>query len=496
MRRRAMADHKTSGETPHDEARSRGRGSPVPTSATLAALTALFLAGALAVLASAAPPRLPRTPQDIAKSLSAGAHAQDCSSCHDLHGDSAPTPAARLLLGPDDNTFCERCHTVPWAGGSFGGGYLFAGSAHGAGPTMLWPGPDPPGRTEADAAGKCVNCHDPHGWTDASGEIPSLLLAREQNLCYACHDGAPAATNIRLDMEKPFRHPAPDYAGRHSGPLESMPADFGTSPVNRRHAECEDCHNPHAARHDRLAPVDPDESKVNLGVSRVRVVNGGPGAAPSYFFTAGADTLTTPVAEYQLCYKCHSSWTTQPSGQTDLARVLNPANPSFHPVEERGRNAGIDVGAFTTGWGPNSLVRCSDCHGSDNDLARGPHGSIYRYILRRAYTASPAQRTTQSDELCFLCHGYDTYANPGAAGSRLSASRFNPPAAMNGHAFHVDAERVPCYACHETHGSTSFPHLIARGRVPGLIGYTETLAGGTCTPTCHRSESYSVNYAR
>jgi hypothetical protein len=248
-------------------------------------------------------------------------------------------------------------------------------------------------------------------------------------------------------------------------------------------------------RHDRLAPAAPELSKNSLGVSRVRVANGAAGAVPSFFFTAGADPVTTPVAEYQLCFKCHSSWTTQPSGQTDLARVLNPANPSYHPVEAAGRNLGIDLRAFTTGWSPGSLTRCSDCDGSDSDLARGPHGSIYRYLLRRPYTASPAPRATQSDELCFLCHAYDTYANRDAAQSQQAASRFNAPAGK-GHAFHVGEESVPCYACHETHGSATYTHLMARGRTPGLIAYVESPTGGMCTPTCHGSETYSVNYAR
>ena len=68
---------------------------------------------------------------------------------------------------------------------------------------------------------------------------------------------------------------------RHRGPLESSPADFATSPEDRRHAECADCHDVHVASHDRPgSPAAPTLSRRNLGVSRVLVQNGGPGTRP------------------------------------------------------------------------------------------------------------------------------------------------------------------------------------------------------------------------
>jgi hypothetical protein len=233
-----------------------------------------------------------------------------------------------------------------------------------------------------------------------------------------------------------------------------------------------------------------------LGVSRVRVVNGGPGSLPAYSFSAGVDTLNTPLAEYQLCFKCHSSWTTQPVGQTDFARVLNPSNPSYHPVEEQGKDLGIASGAFVTGWSASSITRCGDCHGSDTGTTSGPHGSIYAAILKAAYTPSAAPHSMNSGEICFLCHTYGVYADNTTPPLTLAASRWNPAAADSGHAFHVGDQQVPCYACHVTHGSTSQPHLIATGRVPGIISYAETPTGGTCTPTCHGPATYSINYAR
>jgi predicted CXXCH cytochrome family protein len=362
--------------------------------------------------------------------------------------------------------------------------------------SMIWPGPEPPPRIEPDAPTKCLNCHDPHGWTDLYGTVPHLANAREEKLCLACHDGSPAQTNLAIDLSKPYRHPITDFRDRHQGPDESQPASFGTTPFNARHSECEDCHNPHLSRPDRTLPLGDGLSLTTLGVSRVSVFNGGAGTAPGFSFVAASDTLSGPPAEYELCFKCHSSWTRQPSAQTDLARVMNPNNPSYHPTEAVGANPAIDPMSFVPGWSAQSITRCGDCHGSDSGTLRGPHGSIYPAILKRDYVPSSAPRDMTSNELCFSCHSYDVYGNPSSPDAIRQASRFNKPQIDKGHAEHVGEEHVPCYACHATHGSTALPFLMVTGRNPGVSAYTKTAGGGTCTPTCHAPESYTVNYAR
>jgi predicted CXXCH cytochrome family protein len=402
------------------------------------------------------------------------------------------------LIGPDENALCDKCHDQPWSGGSYAGPWFYTGTSHSSSSGAIWPGPDPPPRIEVGAAGKCLNCHEPHGLADATGLVPALGLAREEKLCLTCHDGSPASTNIGVELAKPYRHPVADYTGRHQGPTESQPSDFGAAPQNNRHAECVDCHDPHVSGPDLGGPpAAPAPSRTTFGVSRVLVQNGGAGSLPSFQFAAGQDTLTTPIAEYQLCFKCHSSWTTQPTGQTDLAVQLNPANASYHPVEAAGADPNIAAGAFATGWSVSSLTRCDDCHGSDFVGApRGPHGSTYRYILKQSYIASSTTRTMTPDEICFSCHTHDAYANPAAGATVLGYSRFNQPGATMGHAEHVGQQGVPCYACHVTHGAPNQRHLLITGRSPGIISFTESPGGGTCQPTCHDAKSYTVNYAR
>jgi hypothetical protein len=168
-------------------------------------------------------------------------------------------------------------------------------------------------------------------------------------------------------------------------------------------------------------------------------------------------------------------------------------------VEAAGKNLNINANAFVAPWTASKLLYCTDCHTSDATglgAARGPHGSLYNYILKKDYRASSSQRTTGTTELCFDCHRYDTYANNSASNAVQGYSRFNPPTFSTGHGYHVGNKRYPCYGCHETHGSSTLPALMVVGRSPGLNAYTQTANGGTCTPTCHSQKSYTINYAR
>lgn len=484
----------------HESPRHPGHASTTSRPRVIGVATRVVALMLLAIVCIAAAPRSLRTPRDpdsIRKFLEGGLHAGECDRCHSMHGANQGTVYPNALVGPNDNAFCLSCHDTPWTNNSFAVEKLYLATGHGSSTAMIWPGPVPGVRVETDAATKCLNCHDPHGWADAQGAIPHLAIAREEKLCLTCHDGSPGHTNIASELNKPYRHPTATYDGRHTGASESLPSDFGASPLNQRHAECEDCHNPHVSRPD-LASVEGTNtaSKLTFGVSRVAVSNGPAGSRPIYSLLAASDSLTGPNAEYELCFKCHSSWTTQPAGQTDFAVVLNPANPSYHPVEDMGRNLNIRSQAFTPGWSATSITRCGSCHGSDFGGIAGPHGSTYAGLLRSPSPASPASRMVSSDELCFSCHSFDVYANPNSSSTTKSASRFNSPGVDKGHAEHVGEHDVPCYACHVTHGSTTLPNLLVTGRVPGLLTYTATASGGTCATTCHGSESYTANYAR
>lgn len=413
-----------------------------------------------------------------------------CGQCH-VDGNSA-AKYPKGLWRENDNELCFTCHRTANLSGGYPGLEVYEVSDHSTDARFVWPGPNPAPRWEAGAAGKCLNCHNPHGKADRTGLIPSMLVAREEQLCLTCHDGSPSVRDIARELRKPYNHPAMFNQGKHRADENGDPSAFSYRGGNR-HAECSDCHNSHAVTSDLLPPTSPTASNRNVRVGRVKVLNGGPGSIPLYDYRSAFDT-SAPVLEYEICFKCHSSYTQQPPGQRDLAQAFNTNNASYHPVQGQGKNLFIRADAFVSGRSAAGTIFCSDCHGSDDSNLRGPHGSQFESILVRSYEARSANRLTNRDELCFICHNYDTYVSP--SGFSQSASRFNAPAAPNGHAFHVGERNVPCYACHDSHGSPDFPALIVTGRSPGLVSFSVNPAGGTCLQTCHGSRAYQINYPR
>lgn len=395
----------------------------------------------------------------------------DCTQCHDHStGDRSVATNGYGLFTRDDNNLCFVCHALPSEDGVFPSGATWQQSSHAL------------ARRQGDA-GNCVACHDPHGVKDAKGVIPAMLAGRESDLCVKCHDGSRAA-DIRDQLTKPYWH-GMNARGSHDTHEGSDPAKFAAIPVQNRHVECSDCHNSHRAIKERLAPDAPAASSLLAGVSRIEVSNNGAGLAPRYTFRPADDP--SQANEYEICFKCHSGWTKQPAGQTDIALVTNPNNPSYHPIQAAGKNPKIDPNAFVNGYEADSIITCTACHGGDDPTVTGMHGSSYRSILKKA------SGTTAKDDICFSCHSYDVYGNATATQDVQRASRFN---AGVGHAFHAGAKSIACSSCHDTHGSTRLPFLIAKNRFPGITTYVQTPTGGTCTSSCHASQTYTITYPR
>ncbi len=414
-------------------------------------------------------------------------------SCKDCHVEtSSALKYPKGLRRENNNELCYACHQNEALSGVFPRPDIYETSDHRTNPRFIWPGPFPPARGEINAAGKCLSCHAPHGAKDRRGVIPSLLIVREEDLCLVCHGRGTAVTDIAREVRKPYSHLSNRNSGKHRADEGGDPSNYSYAAGNR-HAACSDCHNAHAVAGDPLPPVPPRASNLNARVGRVLVLNGVAGSIPTYEYRAASDT-STPVLEYEICFKCHSSWTMQPPGQQDMAKLFNGNNASFHPVETQGRDTGIDPMSFAGGRNSMSMVFCGDCHGSDDSGRRGPHGSRFPGILRKNYQTRSFSSLIMRDDLCFVCHNFDTYANQ--SGMVQQASRFNPSLSPKGHTFHVGQRNVPCYACHDSHGSPYLPAMIVTGRMPGIISFSVNANGGTCLPTCHGLRSYQINYSR
>jgi len=350
-----------------------------------------------------------------------------CLSCHSPHftdsGGANGGQGDGYLLRTSINDLCFECHTLADRA---------AGSHFDSVDGLLWPGGQYgssfPAHS-ADKRGACVNCHWPHGWPD-DADLPQdysrLWVERydvaadgsdpadAEDLCFTCHDGTPAATDIRGEFQKGsngaeiFHHPVSD-------PEQTA----------GRSVECVNCHNPHQARPDnKLAGV----TGVDLAGNPVGPATGN----------------NRDLVQHELCFKCHGDTFNSSRPETTNKRLdFQTSNSAFHPVAGPGHNQSTNLAnALLGGLATTSTIECTDCHNNQatadalgpaaNSAAspKGPHGSSNAAIRRAAYRATYLESEGPTDynradfELCFLCH------DP----ARLVEARRsddNPPASTN-----------------------------------------------------------------
>ena len=317
----------------------------------------------------------------------------------------------------------------------------------------------------------CAACHRAH-----TSPAPTVLYKTwpEEEVCFTCHDGS-VAPDIFTQFNKPFVMPITGTEGVHSKDEPRVKDPLAFSAANR-HVECADCHNPHLAGAGNHTVGSNYAFGPQQGVWGVAVENTAPWAAPTF----------TPVTEvtfqYELCFKCHSSWAygasppTSPSGgfpETDQAKEFNTLNPAYHPVEDVGRNPFLEASgssyasSLIGGFTPTSRMVCSDCHMSEtaSDPA-GPHGSTQAFILRGQWDRTTGRSGTQN-HLCFTCHAFSTYGEGGGG-----PTGFSDPDGQNLHGVMVGARNkafndapIGCQDCH-----VAIPHGYQRDHLLGFTG--------------------------
>ncbi len=384
-----------------------------------------------------------------------------CTTCHSPHyadsGGANGGDGDGYLLDKSIGSICYQCHTL--ADSSTGSHF---NSATGA----LWPGgqygSDFPAHT-SDKRGYCVNCHWPHGWPDDSNtavDYPKLWVeqydesssstdpADAEDLCFTCHDGSPATSDIRTDILK----------GTNSSTNTYHHPVMDTEQSGSRSVECIDCHNPHrASSTDRHAYVE--------GID----INGAT-------ITAGSRT----VQQYEVCFKCHGdTYNTTRSLTSNKRTDFNVDASAYHPVVQVGRNQSTNLASqlSAAGLSTSSTIKCSDCHASNSFSATtgavadssavtvGPHGSTYSPIVRaninRNYTSGtgPTSYSSSNFTLCFRCHN-ETKLKARRTGDGATTNFYDPGGRDNLHWVHLDdrisKSKATCMNCHfDTHGNYS-----------------------------------------
>ncbi len=442
-----------------------------------------------------------------------------CGSCHDPHSEVYPKFLRKPYVeGGYGAVLCRTCHDKAyWSTVANMPHRESLNQWNGVGDNPFHiPGhnlPNDPNSTPK--ANSCESCHQPHGGSDQR-----LVKSYGKNygisqVCMACHNGNVATSkNLETSLTKAYAHPVMDsaYAWRHQperigGKVREQASNLGTN----RHAECVDCHNPHAVS----AGVSPDINDVG-GTSNLasNVLKGVWGVEPVWPGNWGQVVSFTEVDDiqyqYQLCLKCHSYYAfgTNPpldpwglmrgSGQlTDQAIEFNPNNESYHPVVAPGKNdffmtvsgsgtcsAGCDYSGSLLGeLTPNSTMNCSDCH-SDNGyvdgtgtVPKGPHGSDEWPILRAPWDNTTGWTGT-SDHLCFKCHDPTTYGKS-ATTDGTPRSGFSQGGTYNLHYVHGAIFTKSCMTCHAAipHGWKRRALLVFGRTVPDPLPYNANPSG-------------------
>lgn len=337
---------------------------------------------------------------------------------------------------------------------------------------------------------QCTQCHYPHGSDN------NRVLARdedstssaEEGICVNCHSDSgewkdlyPTTPAIFLEMTNASAHPSLtiDATTKHSDT-----EDYSTISVGDRHAECQDCHDPHSARKTGTKAGNVSGPLYNVsGVER----------------SGGSLVFKSKVTEdWQVCYKCHSSYWPNlvSSGRRDIAAEFyrTSGTYSYHYVElQSNPNVSTTTASrITPGskdhngntWTNTSKMYCQDCHGTPEGMgAKGVHGSVYDGILKGTYyTFTENSRAATDDRLiCFQCHQRTYYEGTH----------------MNNRSDHMDA---PCWGCHGSvvHGSNRAHLLRVRNTTvavdsPDYEAKSMLTSGTSAHPATSSKSSCSTN---
>ena len=419
-----------------------------------------------------------------------------CITCHDAHEMSIDTTTQKFLVASNaSSALCLTCHRKQyWSSNpsthmTSTKPFTAAQGAHTGYATV--------------ASNGCESCHKPH---TANAPQRSLKGVEEQT-CTPCHGPNAVGRNIQAEFQKTYTHPAYSVTPSVHDPTEGPTTPNHTLPeasaATPRHAECEDCHNPHASyAATATAPKASGKLAGVWGISRNNTIVLPSGSPPS-------------VNEYEICFKCHADSANMPQAnsapappypnrqapQWNKRLQFDSTAVSYHPIEAPARATSSP--SLKSPWTLNSIISCTDCH--DNDTGpnaptpgtgpSGPHGSSYKHLLVARYDMdnSNTAESAAAYALCYKCHDRTIV---------LSAT------SCREHNRHVSNENASCSICHDPHGissaqgtTTNNAHLVNFDRrfvtpsSSGVLRWEQTSPGrGRCYLTCHGENHNPESY--
>ncbi|MBT1075389.1 cytochrome C [Geobacter grbiciae] len=285
----------------------------------------------------------------------------------------------------------------------------------------------------------------------------SLMTARTKNLAADFNDAA-------LTHKHQVQLAA--YADKHHA--GETRAELSAN----KHVTCDDCHNHHGSKKGLHIQAGPR----NLSPA----LKGAMGVTPPTWTAwstarAAGTTVTWPDAlvpaseEWQICFKCHSSYNTNQAGWVgtnyggaDMAIQLNPTYKSGHAIIGNSRVPADSPSNFAAGtpWNKNSIMTCTDCHVNSNTGANDPkggHASANPYMLRGNYQPTLAATVDMANhgpaEMCGLCHNPLSYGISSTDPTGTQGSSGFSSGTNNLHLEHAFRQGISGYKCSMCHAA-------------------------------------------
>lgn len=313
----------------------------------------------------------------------------------------------------------------------------------------------------------CASCHAVHQATTSAGLFKGIgASSGEQSVCYSCHDGTGASTNIKT---------GPDSFGLTSGHVleglvdTSIPADLTNG--------CSSCHTAHG------------DYATRTGLP-ARTVN----------------SVAISSTGNAWCLACHNDANDWYAKKGTYPSLSSPTrNATGFPVAgtfagatvyaDQTKNAHVLIPA-TAGAKSRQAGDCLYCHAAHGSTA--PYDALVANVSPSTSQTVTADRTTGAyAALCFTCHSggsWETSGAPNIARYATHDATDTGIGAGGGHRIKSSGGTLPtnaplpCYDCHNPHGSSRGNKRLISDALGASL---DTSAGPTAVRqfcfTCHTS---------